>query len=355
MTAPLDQTRTVRKGEELDLTKLEPWLRERFGDAPGPALVEQFPAGHSNLTYLLRWGDRELVLRRPPFGSEVKSAHDMGREFRVLSKLYAAYLPAPQPLGSDDTGAVLGAPFYVMQRIKGVILRKDPPDGLELPPDLVRRLGESFLDNLATLHGIDYTAIGLADLGKPVGYVERQVTGWIKRYYGSQTDDLPEVEPVSKWLTANMPPESGAALVHNDYKFDNVVLAADDLTRIAGVLDWEMSTIGDPLMDLGTAISYWIDTADPPDLQLIRWGPTTLPGSLSRAELTARYAERTGRDVSHMPFYLAFAYFKTAVIAQQIYYRFHKGLTQDARFGFFIEATKILLRAAERTIETGRL
>jgi aminoglycoside phosphotransferase (APT) family kinase protein len=355
MTAPFDQTRAVRKGEELDLAKLEPWLRERFGDAPGPAIVEQFPAGHSNLTYLVRWGDHELVLRRPPFGSEVKSAHDMGREFRVLSKLYAAYPPAPQPLGYDDTGAVLGAPFYVMKRIRGVILRKDPPEGLELPPDLVRRLGESFLDNLATLHGIDYAAIGLADLGKPVGYVERQVTGWIKRYYGSQTDNLPEVEPISKWLTANMPPESGAALVHNDYKFDNVVLAADDLTRIAGVLDWEMSTIGDPLMDLGTTISYWIDTADPPDLQLIRWGPTTLPGSLTRADLTARYAERTGRDVSHMPFYLAFAYFKTAVIAQQIYYRFHKGLTQDARFAFFIEATKILLRAAERTIETGRL
>lgn len=355
MTAPLDQTRAVRKGEELDLPKLEPWLREHFGDAPGPAVVEQFPAGHSNLTYLVRWGDQELVLRRPPFGSEVKSAHDMGREFRVLSKLYKAYPPAPQPLGFDDTGTVLGAPFYVMRRIKGVILRKDPPDGLELPPDLVRRMGESFLDNLATLHGIDYAAIGLADLGKPVGYVERQVTGWIKRYYGSQTDDLPEVEPVSKWLTANMPGDSGAALVHNDYKFDNVVLAADDLTRIAGVLDWEMSTIGDPLMDLGTAISYWIDSADPPDLQLIRWGPTTLPGSLTRAELTARYAERTGRDVSQMPFYLAFAYFKTAVIAQQIYYRFHKGLTHDARFGFFIEATKILLRAAQRTIETGRL
>ncbi|MGD9644633.1 MAG: phosphotransferase family protein [Pirellulales bacterium] len=355
MTAPLDQTRSVRPGEELDLSKLEPWLRERFGDAPGKAVVEQFPSGHSNLTYLVRWGDHELVLRRPPFGSEVRSAHDMGREFRVLSKLYQAYPPAPQPLGYDETGAVLGAPFYVMRRIKGVILRKDPPEGLELPPDLVRRMGESFLDNLATLHGIDYAAIGLADLGKPVGYVERQVNGWIRRYYGSQTDDLPEVEPISKWLTANMPAESGAALVHNDYKFDNVVLAASDLTRIAGVLDWEMSTIGDPLMDLGTAISYWIDTADPPDLQLIRWGPTTLPGSLTRAELTARYAEQTGRDVSQMPFYLAFAYFKTAVIAQQIYYRFHKGLTQDARFAFFIEATKILLRAAQRTIETGRL
>ncbi|MBX9788816.1 MAG: phosphotransferase family protein [Pirellulales bacterium] len=355
MSAPLDQTRAVRKGEELDLAKLEPWLREHFGNVAGAIVVEQFPAGHSNLTYLVRWGDQELVLRRPPFGSEVKSAHDMGREFRVLSKLYKAYPPAPQPLGVDDTGTVLGAPFYVMRRIKGVILRKDLPEGLELPPDLARHMGESFLDNLATLHGLDYVAIGLADLGKPVGYVERQVTGWIKRYYGSQTADLPEVEPISKWLTANMPTEGSAALVHNDYKFDNVVLAADDLTRIAGVLDWEMSTIGDPLMDLGTAISYWIDAADPPDLQLIRWGPTTLPGSLTRAELTARYAERTGRDVSQMPFYLAFAYFKTAVIAQQIYYRFHKGLTQDPRFGFFIEATKILLRAAERTIETGRL
>lgn len=351
----LDKTRPVREGEQLDLAQLEPWLRERFPDARRELAIEQFPSGHSNLTYFVRLGDLELVLRRPPFGSKVKSAHDMGREFRVLSKLSKVFPEAPAPLAQCEDDAVLGAPFYVMQRIKGVILRRDPPEGLTIDTDTARRLSESFIDTLARLHSLDYQAIGLGDLGKPEGYVERQVTGWIKRYYGSQTDDLAEVEPISKWLTENRPAESGATLIHNDYKYDNVVLDAGDITRVIGVLDWEMSTIGDPLMDLGTAISYWIDPHDPDDLQLIRWGPTTLPGNLTRPELVARYAEQTGRDVKEMVFYLAYAYFKTAVIAQQIYYRYHQGLTKDARFAFFIEATKILLRAALRTIETGKL
>lgn len=354
-TTFLDKTRPIREGEQLDAPSLEAWLRERFPTVQGPLAIEQFPAGHSNLTYFVRLGDLEMVLRRPPFGSQVKSAHDMGREFRVLSKLHAAYPPAPEPLAQCEDDSVIGAPFYVMRRVRGVILRRDPPAGLEISPTVATRLSHSFIDNLADLHAIDYAAIGLADLGKPVGYVQRQVEGWIKRYHGSQTDELAEVEPVSQWLTANMPHESGAALIHNDYKFDNVVLDAADLTRVRGVLDWEMSTLGDPLMDLGTAISYWIDPADPDDLQLIRWGPTTLPGMLDRQQLVDHYAHRTGRDMSNMVFYLAYAYFKTAVIAQQIYFRYHKGLTKDARFAFFIEATRILCRAALRTIETGNL
>jgi aminoglycoside phosphotransferase (APT) family kinase protein len=351
----LDKTRPVRQGEQLDLGKLEPWLRARFPDEKGPLVVEQFPSGHSNLTYFVRLGQMELVLRRPPFGSQVKTAHDMGREFRVLSKLHAAYPPAPRPLAQCEDLEVLGAPFYVMERIKGVILRRDPPEGLQFTPQIARKLSESFIDNLARLHAVDYAAIGLADLGKPEGYVQRQVTGWTKRYYGSQTDDLPDVEPVANWLAAHMPTESGAALIHNDYKYDNVVLNPDDITRVIGVLDWEMSTIGDPLMDLGTAISYWIDADDPDEMQLIRWGPTTVPGSYTRRELVDRYVGLSGRDPLDMVFYLAYAYFKTAVIAQQIYYRYHKGLTQDSRFGFFIEATKILLRAARRTIDTGKV
>jgi aminoglycoside phosphotransferase (APT) family kinase protein len=351
----LDKTRPIRPGEQLDLEKLDPWLRANLPDAEGPLAVEQFPAGHSNLTYFVRLGDREFVLRRPPFGSQVKSAHDMGREFRVLSKLHAVYPPAPRPLAYCEDATILGAPFYVMQRIRGIILRRDPPEGLEISPDLARRMGESFIDNLAALHALDYNAIGLGNLGKPHGYVARQVEGWIKRYHGSQTDEIPEVAPTAAWLQAHLPPEHAAALIHNDYKYDNVILDAHDLTRIVGVLDWEMSTLGDPLTDLGTAISYWVDAHDPPEMQLIRWAPTTLPGNLTRPELVARYAERSGRDVSEMVFYLAFAHFKTAVIAQQIYYRYHQGLTQDARFAFFIEATKILMRAALRTIETGQL
>jgi aminoglycoside phosphotransferase (APT) family kinase protein len=216
-------------------------------------------------------------------------------------------------------------------------------------------MGLSFIDNLATLHGLDYEAIGLGDLGKPQGYLERQVNGWIKRYGGSQTDDIPRVDEISKWLVEHLPPEDGASLIHNDYKFDNVIVGADDITRIIGVLDWEMATIGDPLSDLGTAISYWIDPHDPDEMQVIRWGPTNLPGSPTRTELVARYAEITGRDVANIHYYFAFALFKTAVIAQQIYYRYHHGLTKDERFGAFIEATKILVRAADRAIETGKI
>lgn len=352
----LDGTRPVREGEELDVERLEAYLRRQLPELlAGKLEIEQFPAGHSNLTYCLRCGGQEFVLRRPPFGSKVKTAHDMGREYRVLSKLHAAYPPAPEPICHCDDIDVLGAPFYIMRRIEGVILRKDPPPGLEIDADTARRMGESFIDNLALLHGLDYEAIGLADLGRPQGYVERQITGWIKRYGGSQTDDIPEVDQVAAWLTEHMPPDSGAALIHNDYKYDNVVLDPEDITQIKGVLDWEMSTLGDPLMDLGTAISYWIDPHDPPEMQLIRWGPTTLPGNPTRPELVERYAQQTGRDTSNIVYYYAYALFKTAVIAQQIYYRYKQGLTKDPRFGFFIEATKILVRAARRAAESGTI
>lgn len=351
----LDKTRDVRSGEELDADKLAAYLSKELPQFEGPLTIEQFPAGHSNLTYCINIGDDQFVLRRPPFGSKVKSAHDMGREYRVLSKLHAAYGPAPEPLVYCEDPDVMGAPFYLMRRIEGVILRKDLPSGLTISPELARSMSESFIDNLADLHALDYEKIGLADLGKPEGYVERQVSGWTKRYYGSQTDEIAEVEPVTKWLAENMPTGGTASLIHNDYKFDNVVLAADDLTKIVGVLDWEMATLGDSLMDLGTAISYWIDPDDPDDLQLIRWGPTTEPGCLNRQQLVDHYAKQTGRDTSNMVFYLAFAFFKTAVIAQQIYYRYHQGLTKDERFAFFIEATRILSRAALRTIETGKV
>lgn len=351
----LDKTRDVRSGEELDADKLAAYLSEQLPQFDGALSIEQFPAGHSNLTYCVHIGDSQFVLRRPPFGSKVKSAHDMGREYQVLSKLHAAYGPAPEPLVYCEDDAVIGAPFYLMRRVEGVILRKDLPSGMEISPELARAMSESFIDNLAALHALNYEQIGLADLGKPQGYVERQVAGWTKRYAGSQTDEITEVEPVAKWLSENMPTDGAASLIHNDYKYDNVVLAVDDLTKIVGVLDWEMATLGDSLMDLGTAISYWIDPDDPDDLQLIRWGPTTQPGCMNRQQLVDYYAQQTGRDTSQMVFYLAFAFFKTAVIAQQIYYRYHQGLTKDERFAFFIEATRILMRAALRTIETGKV
>jgi aminoglycoside phosphotransferase (APT) family kinase protein len=350
-----DQTTAVRPGEEIDVARLEPFLRAHFPGETDALVVRQFPSGHSNLTYSLRIGLREMVLRRPPFGSKVKTAHDMGREYRVLSKLHDHYAPAPRVLLFCDDLSVLGAPFYLMEPIHGVILRRDVPAGLDFPPEVVQRVSESFLDNLALLHSLDYNAVGLADLGKPQGYLERQVRGWIERYYGSKTHDIPEVETISTWIQENMPASSAAALIHNDYKYDNVVLDPSDLTRIIGVLDWEMCTIGDPLTDLGSALAYWVDASDPPEILETRWGPTTCSGSLTRRELVQRYSQKTGRDVSEMAFYLVFARFKIAVIVQQIYYRYHQGLTRDGRFATMPERIKHLLGAALRTAETGTL
>ena len=350
-----DQTTAVRPGEELDLAKLEPFLRAQFPGESGALVVRQYPSGHSNLTYSLKIGSREMVLRRPPFGSRVKTAHDMGREFRVLSKLHAHYPPAPQVLCFCEDDSVLGAPFYLMEPIHGVILRRDVPPGLDFSPEVARRVSESFLDNLALLHSLDYNAIGLSDLGKPQGYLERQVRGWIERYHGSKTHDIPEVETISQWIQQHMPSSSGAALIHNDYKYDNVVLDPNDLTRIIGVLDWEMCTIGDPLTDLGSALAYWVDAGDPPEILETRWGPTTYPGCLTRAQLVQSYAKKTGRDVSEMAFYLVFARFKIAVIVQQIYFRYHQGLTHDERFATMPQRIKLLLRAALQTAETGAI
>jgi aminoglycoside phosphotransferase (APT) family kinase protein len=242
----------------------------------------------------------------------------------------------------------------MMERIVGVILRKDPPADL-LTPSVANGLGQSFIDNLATLHGLDYRACGLGDLGKPEGYVERQVRGWAERYRNARTDDIPDMEFLEKWLGEHMPRESGAALIHNDYKYDNLVLAADDLTRIIGVLDWEMSTVGDPLMDLGTALSYWVHADDPPDLQAVRMCATTVPGSWTRAQLLSRYQERTGKDIPNILFYYCFAQFKSCGVVQQIYYRYKQGLTHDERFAAMIYAVQALSATAVRAIERGHI
>jgi aminoglycoside phosphotransferase (APT) family kinase protein len=368
MPALSDQAGTVRAGEELDIARLQPFLQQHFRQN-GPVSVKQFPSGHSNLTYLIRMGDerpgkRELVLRRPPFGSKVKSAHDMVREYRVLSKLHKAYHPAPNAVLYCDDLSILNSPFYLMEPIRGLILRRDPPAGVPFTPQMARQLSEAFIDNLVRLHRLDYAAIGLADLGKPQGYLERQVKGWIERYHNSKTHDLPEVERISAWLIAHMPISHDTALIHNDYKYDNIVLDPEDftnglattgLTKIVGVLDWEMCTLGDPLTDLGTALAYWTDPQDPEELHEIRSAPTTLPGTLTRAQLVERYAAATGRNVGAMNFYLTFTRFKVAVIIQQIYYRYAHGLTQDARFAELPKRIHTLLRASWHCAEIGKL
>ncbi len=352
--AHIDATKPVREGEQLDLAALDAYLSQQLPDASGELVVEQFPSGYSNLTYLLRKGDTELVLRRPPEGVQVKSGHDMGREHRVLSGLQGVYPLAPRPLAYCEDPGVLGAPFYVMERRRGIILRKKIPRDLGVDADALHRMCGSLVDQLGALHAIDLEAAGLADLGRPEGYVQRQVEGWIARFEKAKTSEVAEIERLGTWLRDNLPPESGVAtLVHNDYKFDNVMLDPEDLTRIVAVLDWEMCTVGEPLMDLGTLLGYWVQSDDDPRWQAMAFGPTNTPGAMTRRELAERYAETTGRDVSNMLYYYCFALLKIAGIVQQIYYRFKQGFTKDPRFAMLDQIVLALGQTGVKAIDSG--
>jgi aminoglycoside phosphotransferase (APT) family kinase protein len=352
----LDEADEVRADERFDPERLRPLLGEVLPGAVGPISVRQFRKGHSNLTYLLRVGDREVVLRRAPFGVAVKTAHDMGREFAVLSALQGVYPKAPKPLAFCDDESVIGAKFYLMQRVRGVVLRShSPPAGLAFTPDFLRATSTELIDALAQLHAVDVTRPGLASIGRPQGYVERQVRGWTERYFKAKTDELPDVERAAAWVARHMPGESGAALVHNDYKYDNVVFDSQEPTRIVAVLDWEMSTVGDPLMDLGTSLGYWIDPDDPPEMRGRSYGPSYLPGSLTRVQMAERYAERSGRPIGDILFHYVFALFKIAVIVQQLYKRYRDGHTQDARFATLIDWVRAVSTQANRALDKGRI
>ena len=280
----------------------------------------------------------------------------MSREYRILSHLYPVYNKVPRPLLFCDDEAIIGAPFYVMERVNGVILRAQPPRGIDLSPELMRGLSETFIENLAEIHAFDYEAAGLGDLGSPQGYVKRQVEGWTKRYYNARTDDVPAIEQLADWLVQRLPPDSArAALIHNDYKYDNIVLSPEDLTRVVAVLDWEMATIGDPLMDFGTSLGYWVEKTDPEEWQRYGFGLTSLAGSFTRAELLDHYVKRSGRRIDDPVFYFAYGLLKIAVIVQQIYFRYQKGLTRDPRFAQLGELVKACGNLAQRAIELKRI
>jgi aminoglycoside phosphotransferase (APT) family kinase protein len=351
-----DRPRAVREGEEPDTERLLAHLRAEMPGLEGPLEVEQFPAGYSNLTYLLRAGGREFVMRRPPVGAKIKTAHDMGREYRILSHLHPVYGKVPRPLLFCEDASVIGAPFYLMERVRGVILRAQPPKGLALTPELMRRVSEAFVRNLVEIHDVDYRAAGLGELGQPVGYVRRQVEGWTRRYFDARTDDVPAVERLAAWLDEHAPPDSSpGALIHNDYKYDNVVLAPADLSSVVAVLDWEMATAGDPLMDLGTSLAYWVDADDPDEWQRYGFGLTTLPGNFCRRDIVEHYARQSGREVADGVFYYAYGLLKTAVIVQQIYARYQRGLTRDARFAGLGLLVKACGELAQRAIEKRRI
>ncbi|MBK8798387.1 MAG: phosphotransferase family protein [Anaerolineales bacterium] len=350
----LDQAQPIRPGETLDVAALARYLSKHLPNANGALSIEQFPRGFSNLTYLLRLGDQELVLRRPPFGAAIQSAHDMGREYRVLHGLRTLYAKAPRPLLYCDDASVIGAPFYVMERLHGVILRGSAAASLGLTPEEMRRIAVAAIDTLAELHALDYAAAGLGELGRPAGYVARQVEGWTNRYRAAQTDDLAPLEALAQWLATHQPTSSGAALIHNDYKFDNLMLNPHDLGEIIAVLDWEMCTIGDPLMDLGTTLGYWIEPGDPPALQAML-GLTASSGNLSRREVVARYTAASGRQVDNPLFYYLYGLFKIAVIVQQIYARYRRGHTQDARFAGLDEVVNACGRLGVAALEQDRI
>lgn len=342
-----DRPGAIRQGEELDARAIDTYLKAHISDLRGEPQICQFPGGASNLTYLLRYADRELVLRRPPFGSKAKSAHDMGREFRILNQLRNAFPYCPQAFVHCTDESVIGAEFYVMQRLDGIILRADLPTELQLTPAQTTTLCKSFIDRLVELHQVDYQACGLADLGKPDGYVARQIKGWNERYDNARTPDAPGWQEVRTWLEEKMPADHPRpAIVHNDYRFDNVILDANDPLRIIGVLDWELTTLGDPLMDLGNTLAYWIEADDPAPVQLMRRQPSNAPGMLTRQAFVDYYAGRAGIEIKCFDFYYIYGLFRLAGIVQQIYYRYYHGQTADKRFASFVQMNALLEKMA---------
>lgn len=349
----LDQATDIRKGEELDLVKLKNFLSDQLDGFSGDLQVSQFPSGFSNLTYLVKTEQAEYVLRRPPFGANIKGGHDMHREYRVLSALQGHYGKAPRPVVYTDDESVMGAEFYMMERVKGVILRGRPPKDLNLNPEVMRSISEATVDNLAALHTMDLEKAGLSDFGKPEGYTARQVTGWIKRYYNAETDKIPAMDAVAEWMGNNMPAQDLTSFIHNDYKYDNLVLNPEKLDDIIAVLDWEMSTVGNPLMDMGTSLAYWAQANDSDALK--PFSLTWLPGNLDRAGFVERYAEKTGFDLKDQVFYFVFGAFKIGVIIQQIYARYKKGFTQDPRFANLIYAVMACGANAQKAIENDKI
>jgi aminoglycoside phosphotransferase (APT) family kinase protein len=329
----------VRVGEELNVSALADWLRGKIEGVEHGITVEQFPSGHSNLTYLLRIDGREYVLRRGPLGPVAPKAHDMSREFRVLQMVHPHYPEAPAVLHLCEDPDVLGAVFFLMERRHGLILRDHVPPQVAKLENYPQRISEAFIDCLIRLHTIDVSTTGLIALGKPDGFLERQVLGWADRWNRAKTDAMPAMDEVIRWLIDRRPASPRPTLVHNDFKLDNVMLRPS-IDGVEAVLDWEMATIGDPLADVGLTLCYWA-WASTPQLRA-RGVPalTSQPGWYSRDEFVQRYAEHTGRDLSGIGYYEVLGIFKLAVILQQIYFRFRRGQTQDPRFQNFHECVR---------------
>ena len=344
-------TAPVRSGEELDVPALAGYLGGKIPGAAESLDVEQFPGGHSNLTYLLRCGGEECVLRRPPLGPVAPKAHDMAREYGILKAISPHFNPAPKVFLLCEDPSIVGAPFFVMERRRGVVPRREWPAHYRAAPDIFRRVSEAFTDCLIELHSVDIFRHDLDSLGRPEGFLERQVRGWAARWRHAKTEELLQMDQLGGWLAKHMPASGKATIVHNDYKLDNLMLGSDDAAQITAVLDWEMATVGDPLVDLGVVLSYWPESADPEPRREAVSPITTRPGFYSRRRLLERYATATGRDLSRIDYYEVFGLYKLTVVLQQIYYRYHLGQTRDPRFRNFPERVRGLADAAMLVME----
>jgi len=348
-----DLPKKVRNGEELDLVKLKKYLLKINFDLND---VNQFPSGYSNLTYLLTSGSKEYILRKPPFGAEsLKGGHDMLREFTVLKNLKSQFDLVPKVYHFCGDKSIIGSTFYLMERVKGNIIRPNLSEENSPGKKIIREISKQMINTLSTLHNVDIKAANLTDLGKINGYNQRQVDGWIKRYYHSKTSTIDNMEFVAKWLKNNIPMESKASIIHNDFKYDNIVLDKENFSRINAILDWEMATIGDPLMDLGTSLGYWVDNDDLPELKLFQLSATTLQGNPTREDFLHEYMLKSNTKIDNPIFYYVFGLFKIAVIAQQIFFRYKKGYTKDKRFKLLELAVISLSVMAKQSIEKNRL
>lgn len=343
----------VRKGEELPEVTLKQFLqkKELIHSLDSELFVQQFTHGYSNLTYLLSIEDKEYVLRKPPVGA-IKRGHDMSREFKVQSGVQKGFSKVPKMYAYTDDASILGSEFYIMEKVEGIILNYKEAKSRNIPANDYKTIADSWLDTFVELHQLDYNAVGLSDLGRPEGYVERQVTNWGKQYLKAATDDVPAAQMVMKWMQENQPKEYEHCLIHNDYKYDNVVFKDSSWKEITSVLDWEMATLGDPLMDLGTSLGYWTVATDHDFVKQGIPSPTIFDGNPIRSEIVEMYAQKSGRDIQNIVFYYAFGLFKIAVIAQQIYYRYSKGLTTDPRFANLNKAAELCCNLALKSIKT---
>ena len=342
----------VRKGEELEENNLRKFLLEHnlIADSNSTLQVEQFANGFSNLTYLLKIENKEYVLRRPPFAAP-KRGHDMSREYKVISNLNILFDKTPKAYTYTEDTTIIGAPFYIMSKVKGIILTAKEAHKLQITPLEFKAISNTWLDTFVAFHAIDYKSAGLENLGRPEGYVERQVTNWSKQYVAAATDDVPTAGKVMKWMAENQPKTYDHTLIHNDFKYDNVVFKDNNWKEIAAILDWEMCTLGDPLMDLGTSLGYWTTHADPDFMKQGLQSPTVMEGNPLRAEIVQQYAVKSGRNVDNLIFYYAYGLFKIAVIAQQIYYRYKHGHTSDPKFAQLNKASELCCKTAWEAIQ----